>query len=155
WRLGLGREASVYEVHNLPAPGAAIYEFGALAAEVEGASLIERDTDPAGGGVKKRRLDWVKTRYWLEDLSGPATEGVGNNLGLVYDMKRAAMSLSQVADIFDTDLSTTEIEDAGYEEGTTYWWTTSGLVTYDEDNFYLPSSATDVFGNTTTISYDA
>lgn len=161
-RLGLEVESRLFEVHNLGAPsGGTVWSWDEVKTNVEAVTTtIDYDGDPNPPGPPDpdppvlRRLDWLRTRYYKDDLSGFEAQGTGAYRGIIYDVKRAALTTGQVSTVYGSNVTSTDLQNAGYELADSHWWTTSGLVSYDASKFYAPTVVADPFGNETNVSYD-
>ena len=118
----------------------------------------------------KRIVEWVRTLYFKDDLSGPLDFGQPSRLGLTYETYKLALTSDLLNAVFGakltadvlTMLNTATI--SGYIPGTALspsftnqWWMRSGVAGFASDaarHFYLPEEYTDPFNNKTTLKYD-
>ncbi len=125
---------------------------------------------PTGRSAHMRLVEWVRTLYWKDDLSGPEAFGAQGWLGLPYETCKLALTTDLLARVFGTRLTPEVLARlnssslSGYTPGTSLsaglagqWWVRSGIAGFAGDaarHFYLPQEYTDPFGNRTTLEYD-
>jgi RHS repeat-associated protein len=143
----------------------------------ESVASVEYHEQPASGAGPSRRLvEHALTRYFQDDLSGPAPFRTPNRLGLMYESYRLALTVplleAVLGDRFDAEAQTALAEPGGapgfltcgYQTGQAVhdfadeWWLRSGVAAFSAgcaERFYLPDRFRDAFGFETQISYDA
>ncbi|SPP65518.1 SpvB/TcaC N-terminal domain-containing protein [Nitrospira lenta] len=127
----------------------------------------ERPTDDR---AHKRLVEWTRTLYWKDDLTGPEPFGAYAWLGLPYETYKLALTRALLNAVFGAKLTSDVVTRlntptlSGYVSGTALssmlteqWWMRSGIAGFKSDaayHFYLPEKFIDSFGNTTTLDYD-
>ncbi|MFO0553356.1 MAG: toxin TcdB middle/C-terminal domain-containing protein [Polyangiaceae bacterium] len=155
YRLSVPLESKSYELTGLTATGMLTLEDVATA--YAAATEIAYHEAPSTG-VEKRLVQREKVRYY-DSSSMPDLLGFGQADFRALPYKSYLLDLTDdlIELAFDTRVGSTELTAGGYvtlpdEDG---YWLPSGHATFDRDNFCLPTSFTDAFENTTTVTYDA
>ncbi|MBK8939088.1 MAG: toxin, partial [Polyangiaceae bacterium] len=158
YRIGVPLETRVYEITGLS--GATVQTHAALLAHYESAeaSTLTYHQAPTTG-PQRRLIERVKLRYLdSEDLPDPLPFGEIDARALLHQAYRLDLTDALLDHHeLDTLITSTVLSEAGYvtlpsEDG---HWIPSGTSTLDPAAFYLPTSVSDPFGNTTTLTYDA
>ncbi|MBK6520313.1 MAG: toxin [Polyangiaceae bacterium] len=158
YRIGVPLETRAYEITGLS--GATVQTHAALLAHYESAeaSTLTYHQAPSTG-PQRRLIERVKLRYLdSEDLPDPLPFGEIDARALLHQAYRLDLTDALLDHHeLDTLITSTVLSEAGYvtlpsEDG---HWIPSGTSTLDPAAFYLPTSVSDPFGNTTTLTYDA
>jgi len=104
--------------------------------------------------MQKRLLTWSRN-YYRDNAQTPLALGQFDSLGLAHRQMVFVLTPQLVTDAFGTRVSTTMLEAAGYELIDNVWWAKGGTSSLDASHFYLPTSVTDPFGNTSSATYDS
>lgn len=153
-RIGLPVERRSFELTGLKASDAGVFDPTTIRSQADAASPISYEAEPPADTVAARLRRRSRTRYYREDLSGPLPPGEVNGRGLVYRTERQAFTPGLVDEIYGSDVTSAELEDAGYVFDDGAWWSPTSRRIFDPDGFYLPVAVEDPFGNRTTRTYD-
>ena len=133
-------------------------------AAFDAVSEVPFEDDPTTG-LQKRCLGEVRTIYYDPDLTptpGPVALGTMGAVALVHQRYQRVFTDGLVTDAFDGNVTSTMLQDeGGYVRRSDatgddqLWWMPSGTQSYDSTKFYLPTSVSDPFGNTTTVTWDS
>ena len=131
---------------------------------------IDYHQQPSNDSAHKRIVEWVRMRYFKDDLSGAMPFGEFSWLGLPHETYKLALTSNLLGAVLGAKLTTDVITTlntattSGYLPGaalsaslTDQWWIRSGIAGFANDaavHFYLPEEYTDPFGNKTTLAYD-
>lgn len=152
-----------WEGYRDPEHGAAIdsdpFTIEELVDWQSASSEIDFEASPSSG-LERRLLTESRTRYWVDDLdplSPFAADGTMESRALVYQKYVRAYTSGLLSDIYATDVSTADLEAAGYvdldEDG--HYWVASGTQTLDDALFYVATECADPFGEIITITWDS
>jgi hypothetical protein len=134
---------------------------GVVGASFRSATPIPWDGTPPGSGHWKRRISDQVTTY---DVAGTEqTAGAMGDRALVHQAHQLAYTATQATTLLGRPGAPADLTDAGYAElaGGAFssltdvvgWWARSGTQTRDAAHFYVPSTFTDPFGSTTTVTW--
>ena len=131
---------------------------------------LEYHQQPRNETAHKRIIEWVRTLYFKDDLSGPQPFGRYAWLGLPYETYKLALTGNLLNAVFGTKLAADVVAQlntparSGYVSGIAMegaladrYWIRSGIAGFAsdaKDRFYLPDEYTDLFNNTTSLTYD-
>ncbi|HEV3115357.1 MAG TPA: SpvB/TcaC N-terminal domain-containing protein, partial [Candidatus Binataceae bacterium] len=184
YRGPLPWEACVYELTRPARPDeSVVFSFDDLNTLATTAVEISYEITPDSSKTQKRLIDDTRTLYYIDDLSGPATFGQTDSLGLVYETYKLALTANLAQQIFvngssnaNRPVSAAALDailsgsSGGYvnSQGDTNWWIPSGRIMYSPvqppspnpqtfaaANFYLPQAHRDPFGQYTQLAYDS
>jgi RHS repeat-associated protein len=124
------------------------------------ANVFNFEEEPAGPTPHLRRLERTQMRYWNDALTDALPHGEVGTRALVHETWTMAFTAAQISGVLTGKLEGTALTDALEQEGRYVshegsWWTRSELATFDDDQFFLPVTVDDPFGNPTSIVYDA
>ncbi len=160
YRLGVPVETRSYELTGFSAPSLQTpWTVDDIDALVDSATEIAFEDTPNPLVVELRLLARTQTRYWNDALTAALPHGQVGARALVHETWAMAFTAAQIDDVLTGKLAGTDLTDALTDEGRyishdSAWWARSELPTFDPDQFYLPVTVTDPFGNDTTIEYD-
>ncbi len=108
---------------------------------------------------RKRLLSHTRTLYSKNDRSGPLAFEALESLALVWQSSTKAFTKALLASTLGTKVTDAILVEGGYVHlvvgDDDAWWTPSSRAVFaGPESFYLPTSFTDPFGNTSTIAYD-
>ncbi|WP_438029770.1 SpvB/TcaC N-terminal domain-containing protein [Sorangium sp. So ce233] len=150
YRLGIPIETRTYELEGLVAPREGL-SFEAMSRAAAG----------AGASVVKRLIQQQRFRYYdSASLPSPLPFGSADVLALPYERYTLALTAEQIAQTFNAGqerVTPAVLAEGGYVQlpGDSGFWIPSGRLVFDPSRFYLPVSAIDPFGATSTVAYDA
>ncbi|WP_434043958.1 MULTISPECIES: SpvB/TcaC N-terminal domain-containing protein [Sorangium] len=150
YRLGIPIETRTFELQGLVAPREGLsFETMSRAAAGADASLV------------KRLIQQQRFRYYdSASLPSPLPFGGADLLALPYERYALALTAEQIAQTFNAGqerVTPAILAEGGYVQlpGDSGFWIPSGRLVFDPSRFYLPASAIDPFGATSTVAYDA
>jgi RHS repeat-associated protein len=181
YRLGLPFGQRTFELTGLTVPigGQGLVNgklFRNIVIALDPANDIPYEGTPTGG-VQRRLLDSKRQLYYAEDANGVPTTfaplGSTGPHGLPYESYQLALTAGLVTLIgqdavaltkgnFDPTslpgiLTSTQADGGHYVQflpDDTGYWTHSGKVTFDKNQFYLPTSLIDAFGKQSLVTWD-
>ncbi|HET9934475.1 MAG TPA: toxin TcdB middle/C-terminal domain-containing protein, partial [Polyangiaceae bacterium] len=172
-RLGVGFDASTYELTGLPAPAdlEGVLEFDTVDELVENLlsnlgpanDLPFEDTSPATTSLRRRVLDRKQQSFYDSSLSAALPLGQITSLALPYESYTLALTPGLVAQIVADSLALSGtafdlallLSEGGYASREGGYWAPSGRLLFDPTRFYLPVEAVDPFGNHAFVTWDA
>lgn len=155
YRLGLQTERKNYEMVNLPAAATGIYSRAELLDHFRISNFEPYENlEPISDRPGRRLVEYARQMYLSDELN-PMPRGMAGSKGLLYDTQVAAFSDSLFQHLYSGNFqSNTLVSEGKYVNDDGLYWISSGVVTYDPDNFFLPVAYTNAFGQKTLISYD-
>lgn len=158
WHPGVSARTTTWHVTGVTVSESSALTIAGLTTSLTGAAEIDWDVAPTSG-VQKRRIATQLTTYFNDDADAELAEASIGVRALVYARYARALTASQLTDadaLGDIGPSSTDMGDAGYvQRGTdTGWWVASGTRTLDDAAFYVATSLTDAFGNSTAVTWD-
>lgn len=164
YRLPILWQARTYEITGNDAPAAAPYfSFGEMDKATdpnEGTDLLYHET-PAGG-LERRLIEWVRTRYRADDGSTELNFGKIKSKALVHETYKAAFTDALLDELLTGKttsgaiapaLTATTAEGGGYVKLDGHYWIPSGRQNYLPAEFFLSTEFTDPFGKKVAIEY--
>ncbi|MEO7327883.1 MAG: SpvB/TcaC N-terminal domain-containing protein [Minicystis sp.] len=155
YRLAVPIEARSYALTGLAPSGSAVLSFEAVFAVADEAEEIpyEAVTDDSS---QKRLLSQTRHLYTKNDLSGPLAQGEVESLALPYATYAKAFTPALLTSALGGRATEAILEEGGYlrfspDEA---WWVPSGRQVFSAEDFYLPVTFYDAFGNATSVVYD-
>ncbi|MFN7911280.1 MAG: SpvB/TcaC N-terminal domain-containing protein, partial [Bacteroidota bacterium] len=158
-RLRLPSEVKTYELKNVPKADTyySINEFTDILSDVNSDTAFyhELNKPTVAGRAQKRLIEHARTLYYRNDLTAALPLHDLESLALPYESYQLAYTPELVTDIFGTRVTDAHLIEGKFtnSEGDNNWWVRSGIITFDENNFYVPISFTDPYGATTQVSY--
>jgi RHS repeat-associated protein len=161
YRLGTPIETRSFELTGFAAPDLQNpWTAEDLDTMVGEATVFDFEEAPAGPAPHMRRLERSQIRYWNDALTAPLPHGEVGIRALVYEAWAMAFTAAHIAEVLEGRLGGAALQDVLEEEGRYLlhegaWWTRSERAVFDDDQFFLPVTVADPFGNETSIVYDA
>ncbi|MEO5726945.1 MAG: toxin TcdB middle/C-terminal domain-containing protein, partial [Byssovorax sp.] len=158
YRIGVPTETRSYELLGLLPLESALLTFeqvfGAASAAVEIPYEQRTGTSP----YKKRLLSHARTLYARNDRTGPLALGVIESLALPWQSYAKAFTPALLTSALGTRATDAILIEGGYVRflpNDDAWWVPSGRAAFSGwASFYLPTTFSDPFGNTSSIVYD-
>ena len=150
YRHGVPTETVQYEL--FVAPTAAPLPLQTIDSAMTGATVVPFDGALAPGAM--RTIEHVRHQFWSDDLSAPLPQGQVQTRALVYDHFAFAFPATLLASVFGANVTGAELLTQGYLSPDGDFWIHAGTTGYDATRFYLATSFTDPFGNTSSVVYD-
>ncbi len=149
YRLGLPTSQKQFEIRGLSLATDGFFTKNALITELEGVldsvNVLLHD-EPFTSGVQARLIAWSNNYY---------KQGALKSLALSDYQESIVLSSNGAINAFDGKLDSLQMQEAKYEERHNHWWVVSEKPSYlDEEGFYLAYQSEDIFGNTSSITYD-
>ncbi|MEE4235831.1 MAG: toxin TcdB middle/C-terminal domain-containing protein [Anderseniella sp.] len=137
--------------------------------------------EPPSTGLCRRPIEWLRTLYWRDDITGLLPLGELQSLALAGESYRLAFTPGLLDSVFrrdDTSLlpdapsvsAGTDSDQGGYVDldGTSHWWIRSGQAFFSPDpnaspeaelaearaHFFLPRRYRDPFGQHAFVAFD-
>jgi RHS repeat-associated protein len=156
YRIGVPIEARSYELCGLTPKQDALFSFDAVLEATTAAVPIAYEA-VANGTLQKRLLSHSRTLYLRNDLSAPLPLSAIESLALSYQSYAKAFSPALIIDVFQGRATDEILGEGGYLKlpGDDSWWSPSGRKLVAPEQFYLPVTFLDPFGNATSIEYDS
>jgi RHS repeat-associated protein len=168
-RIGVPVETVTYEITD-PQP-AQPYSLDAMRGLVSAAQEIDYADAPSASAVEKRPVEWLRTLYYADDLSGPLPLGAVESHALSYQTYQLAFTAKLLSEVYSGDIAATSLaavlaSEGGYVlnavPGSAAWWLPSGRALYEtisspsnRNQFLLPIGFEDPFGARMRITYDS
>lgn len=152
-RLGVATESKTYQLTGLS--GAALYSVEQLRSHHDEATFLDYVEAPSTG-YQLRLVERVRARFYdTGDLPNALPFGDIDARAILYETYQLDLS-SDLVTAHLPSATSGMLSEAGYVsfDGGLHQWIPSGRILPDAAHFYLPVSATDPFGNLTTIGYD-
>lgn len=141
YRTPLPSEVLNYELTGLDLSAQQIrFSFEQLIDAIDNAETINYHQTAITGSLQKRVLDWIRTLYRRNDLSGPLAIGELESLGLPYESYQLAFVPEHLFQVFGNRVTHSMLSNEGHYvrfEGEDNWWIPSGQV-------FLSPNPTDV-----------
>ena len=123
------------------------------------------------GNPCRRPIEWLRTLYRCDDLSGPLPLGVLESLALPFESYKLAFTPSLVTQVYEGRLTDAMLVNHGgyvHSQGEATSWVPSGQIFYSPNrtddaaaeaayarqHFFLPHRFRDTFDNENIIRYD-
>jgi RHS repeat-associated protein len=156
-RLRVPFASKSFEITGIT-PGAALFQFDDIKAQIATAAPIDYEVVADGITRQKRILSHGRTLF-LDNELNPLQLGQWDSLGLAYQSYKLAFTPGIVAAQYGGAVTDAELSAAGYAHlgGDTNWWIPSGTAIYPPNlrsHFYLPIGAKDPFGLETLAGFD-
>ena len=174
YRLRMPCETKTYEVTKVNPSSGFYFTLNDLKkANLPAVEELQYHQQATKQTPQKRIIEQARTLYFKDDLQNPEALGTLNQLGLVYEKYRLALTSDLLTDIIGGDkinslqnagesndemLSRVLVMQGGYAFIDSMWWMRSGVAGFADDaadHFYLPEKYTDAFGNITTLQFDS
>ncbi|WP_394826074.1 SpvB/TcaC N-terminal domain-containing protein [Pendulispora albinea] len=157
YRIGVPLEAASYELTGLDVPaGDQLLSFNAVASAVANAAEIPYEATPTPTAFQKRLLKKQRAIYYKDDLAGPLPFGGVESRALVHRSQGLTLTAGLVTSTYGARVtSDVLVVEGGYFAVAGDHWAPSAVPTYDAEHFYLVTKATEPFGNTSSVTYDA
>jgi RHS repeat-associated protein len=159
YRVPASHFTKSYSVTGMAAP-VDYFTWDELKTACNNATIIEYEQTP-DGSLQKRLLAFVRTQYRGDNGVTVLPFGTLASRGLIHQQFKAAFTDTVLNTIFNSKISLpaltaalTDTAKGGYVMADNYFWLPSGTCNYDVAHFYLPTSFTDIFGNTSIVQYD-
>lgn len=157
-RLGVPREALVWNLHGATPAGDQLFDANSLLELFEGAE----EREPDSGVATRRLVHHQRSRFWSNDLGRLLDlEAEIESRALVARIDTLALTSGGHDDLREPGLDELLRNEGGYiTEGrdtlttSTRWWATGATVEYDPSRFYLPVSRRDAAGRERSIRFD-
>jgi RHS repeat-associated protein len=160
YRVPVLFQTKLFEVTGLPAPAGNYYTLQQIKTSVAAASFIDYDALP-NGELQKRLVNWNRLQFRDDNGLAVLPFGVLPSKALLHQTFKAAFNKNQLAGIFAPKIPLASLEPllldtakGGYVFADNYYWIPSVIAQYDIAHFFLTTSFTDPFGNTSNILYD-
>ena len=171
YRVGVPVESRTYELTGLAA-STTPFALSAILGASANAAEIPYEARPNPALVQKRMLEFSRSLYLKDNLSGPLPVGEVESLALPYESYKLVFTPGLLAQVYGDRLNDNLLRDNGKylqgkdlknrqlfktEDDDNTWWILSGRSLYAPDasqRFYLPNGAQDALGNVTTFSFD-
>ena len=157
YRIGIPIQGQTFEITGI-SPEGAIFLKSELHDAIQTAVNIPYHSVPLGSIVEKRLLEQSRIYYYDNDLKERLPFGAINKWAFPYQSYQLSFTKNHVDQIFAerAEINLSMIEEGGYVnlDGTDQWWTPSGRIIVDSEQFYFPIEAIDPFGVTSHIKYD-
>jgi len=172
YRTPLPCETRTYELTGLNSPGTSRrFLFEEILNAGATATLIAYEQNPVAGILQKRLIEYVRTLYRRDDLSGSLPLGQVESLALPFESYKLAFTSGLIARVYGGRVTDAILINEGHYvhlEGDTNWWIPSGRVFYStnpddvpeselafaREHFFLPHRFLDPFGKITAVTYD-
>lgn len=172
YRIGVPYQNMAYEIYGLVFSNNVKFDASILS-DIDSAAELHFEDVYSGTGIKKRMFAHSKQYFYNEDC-----DDILANLGeiashaLPYQSKTLAytdglLDLLKEKNEIDTNQFHNDLleaanlatilsaSNAGFDSGSGNYWQLSGRQTFDTNNYFLPLTNIDPFGNETEIDYDS
>lgn len=148
-------ETKTFELTGLT-PESNYFRPGKMKSDFESAALIAYQDISSPGITQKRLIEHLRYVYFKNDLSGPLPAGELQSLALPYESYQLALTPSLADHLFGNKVNESLLLNQGkyYKATDGNYWTVSGTLTLDRDNFYQLMEMTDPFGYNTRFYFD-
>ena len=159
-RIGVPFETLTREITGLM-PVSETFTLPEIRNAVSNAGEISYEAAPSFG-PQQRLIEWERSLFWKDDLSGAAPPGELESRALPFEQYKQAFTSGLVTQVFGNRVSNSLMLDEGkYVQLDGNWWIPSGQTLFetqhvnsDRDPFYRPIGFKDPFDNITQASYD-
>jgi len=158
YRLGVPAETRTYELTGIAPAADALLTFDEVLATAKGATQIPYEAPPGASSLEKRLLSQSRTLYSRNDRTGPLPLGEVESLALPWKSFAKAFTPALLTSALGGRATDAILTEGGYvrflpEDDA--WWAPSGRAVFSGPaSFYLPTTFSDPFGNTSSIGYD-
>lgn len=158
YRLRLPYEAKSFELKGVTKSNTyySIEDFRSILDDVQSEEVLYHELDkPLTAGLAQRRLiEHSISYYYKNDLSGGLAAGVLESLALQFKNEQLVYNAELITDIYGTKVTDGHRVEGKFDLTANQWWRSSGVITFDKNNFYLPIRYTDPYGAETKVEYD-
>jgi hypothetical protein len=157
YRHGVPSSEKKWEMHSGLAPAATLFTASEIATAMSGYSEVAFEATL--GSSQKRLLSYARTKYLKDDLTAPLAFGSLESRALLYESYAKALTsgmLGSSGALQNNVIGTMVTNEGGYKnlDADGSYDAATGTQAYDANAFFLVTSVTDVFGNSTSVTYD-
>ncbi|MBI1185565.1 hypothetical protein GC194_14960 [bacterium] len=158
YRIGIPYQSKGYEITGISA-STSKFVPSTIASQIASATAIDYEDAPTSG-VEKRLLAWQKMYFYNEALNASMPLGSVASHAMPYQALTLALTPGLLTEAYNNDGTTRVTESMLLTEGKyvkedNLYWVPSGIMTFDDSNFFVLTQSTDPFGNSTGFSYDS
>lgn len=158
YRINIPSTQRAYEISGIAFSSSAPLQPAALLAAIGSATPINYEDSPSGG-VEKRLVSATKAYYYNTNASAALAFGQAAYHALPHHTLTLALTPGLVDDAFNTGSTrvteTMLLTEGFYVKEDNLYWIPSGVLTFDNTQFYAITEQTDPFGNTVLFNYDS